>query len=400
MVVGPARAVVVLLAVCGTLACGGGRPEPAARVAALTAGASAVSEGDLVPSGAPLRLTFSTTMRTGSVRLLANQAALGLRWAGDRRSADLDSGAVRIGPVELTIAPGATDTGGRALSTWRLSFRSVFDAATHTVPLTAPALVQVPNDPAARDQAGLQAAAVVYEYVTEGGITRFTAIYTRAPDAIGPVRSGRLISFALTRHYRGMLFASGLSDGSAAVLRAQPVPHVFDTGGVYHRTGDRQPPNNLFTTGAEVRRAVDGASLTPAALPRGNVPIASGPAAPAVSVPEHGSTYAFDPATRTYTKQVDGRTLADAATGQPLRIQLLVVLHTTATPTGYVEDVNGQHGLDFDMGSGGRADFAFDGLLATGRWAAPDPAAPLQFRLDSGAAVTPPPLTWIDVIAG
>jgi hypothetical protein len=397
-VVGLARAVLVLVTAVAALACGGGQPAP--RVVALIAGTSAVSDGDLVPTGALLRLTFSTAMRTGSVRLLADQAPLGLRWADDRRSAALGSGALRIGPVELAIAPGAVDAGGRALGTWRLAFRSVFDAAPQTVPLRAPALVQVPNDPAARDQAGLQAAAIVYEYLTEGGITRFTAIYEHAPDAIGPVRSGRLISFALTRHYGGMLFASGLSEGSAAVLRAHPVPYVFDSGGVYHRTGDRAPPNNLFTTGAEVQRALDGASLTPRGLPRGPVPIASGPVALAVDVSEHASTYAFDRATRTYTKQVDGRTLMDAATGQPLRIQLLVVLHTTATPTGYVEDVNGQPGLDFDMESGGRADFAFDGLQATGRWTAPDPAAPLHFRLDGGAMVTPPPLTWVDVVTG
>ena len=181
--------------------------------------------------------------------------------------------------------------------------------------------------------------------------------------------------------------------------RARPVPHVFDTGGdVFHRTDDRLPPNNLFTGGAQVQRAVESASLTPAGLPRASVPIASGPAAPAVDVSEHGSAYAFDPATRTYTKQVDGGTLTDAATGQPLRIQLLVVLHTTATPTGYVEDVNGQQGLDFDVESGGRADYVFDGLQATGRWSSPGPDMPLQFWLDGGATVTPPPLTWIDVV--
>ena len=377
-----------------------GRPAAAPRVVALTTDSgAAVSEGALVPARTPLRLTFDAAMNTASVGLLANRAPLGLRWAPGGRSADLDVGALPIGPVELAVAPGGRDAAGHALAGWRLAFTTIFAVQTHTVPLPALALVQVPNDPAARDQAGLQSAAIVYEYLTEGGITRFTAIFARAPDAIGPIRSGRLISFALTRHYRGLLLASGLSEGSAAVLRANPVPHVFDTGGgVFHRTGDRQPPNNLFAGGPQVQRAVEGASLARFALPPGAVPVRSGPAATAVVVPEHGSAYAFDPATRTYTKRVDGTTLTDAATGQPLHVELLVVMHTTATRTSFVEDVNGLPGLDFDMESGGRAEFAFDGLQATGRWSSAGAGEPLRFELDGGEVVTPPPLTWIDVV--
>jgi DUF3048 family protein len=49
----------------------------------------------------------------------------------------------------------------------------------------APLLVQVENISAARPQSGLQNAALVYEYVTEGGISRFSAIYTFAPSGRG-----------------------------------------------------------------------------------------------------------------------------------------------------------------------------------------------------------------------
>jgi hypothetical protein len=95
---------------------------------------------------------------------------------------------------------------------------------------------------------------------------------------------------------------------------------------------------------------------------------------------------------------VDGRTVVDTATSQPLRVQLLVVMHTTALPTSYVEDVNGQHGLDFDLQSGGRADFSFAGIQASGRWSSPSQGSPLRFELDGGGVITPPPLTWIDVV--
>lgn len=366
---------------------------------ALTTSAGAhVSDGELIPAGTPLRLTLNAEMDESSLRLLANGTPLGLSWAQDRRSAALDVASLHRGRVALSVAPGARDAAGHSLARWELAFSLIFGLPTHTVPLSAPVLVQIPNDPSARDQAGLQSAAMVYEYVTEGGVTRFTAIYTGAPDSVGPVRSGRLISFPLTRRYRGLLLASGLSEGSAAVLRSNPVPHVFDTGGgVFHRTG-RSSPNNLFTGGAAMQRAVSGASLPHVVLPAGKVPIQSGEGATSVSVPQHRSVYSFDRSTGTYTKQVEGRTPADAGTGQPLHIQLVVVLHTTASQTNFVEDVNGAHGLDFDMQSGGRAEFYFDGTQANGRWTSPGPNSALRFQLDSGATVSPPPLTWVDVV--
>src|SRR5205085_1275087 len=82
------------------------------------------------------------------------------------------------------------------------------------MPLSYPALIQIPNDPGAWDQSGLQSANMVFESVAEGGITRFTAVFQQVPDKVGPVRSGRLISLKLTRHYRGRLFLSGTSQGT------------------------------------------------------------------------------------------------------------------------------------------------------------------------------------------
>jgi hypothetical protein len=371
------------------------------RVLSLTTGTgAAVSDAAWLPAGTPLQLTFNTAMDTGSVGLLANQGPLGLTWGADGRSAALDVGPLHVGPVELALAPGGRSSGGRPLAPWRLALTLAYQVQVHTVLLQAPALVQVPNDPAARDQSGLQAAAMVYEYLTEGGISRFTAIYMGAPDAIGPVRSGRLISFALTRHYRGGLFASGLSAGSAGRLNADPVPHLFDTPGVYYRTRDRFVPDNLFISGASVQGVMAQSGVAPFALPAASLPAGSGPEAPTVSVPEHQSTYQYDAATGTYTKQVGPRTLADAATGQPLRIQLLIVMHTTATRTDYAEDVNGQPGLDFDMESGGRAELYVDGRQLAGHWSSPDRTSPLRFELEGGGVVNPPPLTWVDVVTG
>ncbi len=68
-------------------------------------------------------------------------------------------------------------------------------------PLAAPYLIQVENLNAARPQSGLSTADIVYEYETEGGISRFSAMFFSTPTAtIGPVRSARL---ATIKHLLG-----------------------------------------------------------------------------------------------------------------------------------------------------------------------------------------------------
>jgi len=355
-----------------------------------------------VPVNANLKVAFNTTMDQAATKILVNSQPIQLAWETDGRSATLSLKGIRPSAVEFSLAPGGHDTGGRPiLAAWKLTANIVFKINIHTIPLTRPALIQIPNDPAARDQSGLQAADVVYEYATEGGITRMTAIFTNAPDVIGPVRSGRLISFALTRHYSGMLFLSGLSAGSFARINADPVPSFFDTQGYFYRSRDRFAPNNLYINGPSVQRALDPSGHFPGVIKNGPVPITSGDGGASFTVPEHNSSYAVDAATGTYTKTEDGHLMGDAAVGQPLRIRLVVVMHTTATTTSYVEDVNGVHGLDFNMESGGRADFYYDGFHAAGRWSSPNRSTPFKFELDSGQVVNlPAGLTFVDVVRG
>lgn len=55
-----------------------------------------------------------------------------------------------------------------------------------------PLAVMIENHPDARPQVGLGEASIVYEAITEGGITRFMAVYgPNLPEKVGPVRSAR-----------------------------------------------------------------------------------------------------------------------------------------------------------------------------------------------------------------
>lgn len=359
-----------------------------------------IGDDSEVALGSGLTAVFNAAMDQAASGILVNGGPAELKWSTDGQSAAISTKDLRAGPVELAVAPGGRDLAGHSLSTdWKLRIHWVYQVKVATTELPSIALVQVPNDPMSRDQSGLQAADIIYEYATEGGITRFTALFTRAPDVVGPIRSGRLIAFKLTRHYQGVLFLSGLSEGSMARLRADTVPAIFDDDGFFYRTRDRVAPYNLYTGGKQLL-AADTKWWTniKSKLGSGSQP-AFPQDAPTLDVPEHSAHYAFDPITGTYSKSEQGHTFSDALVAQPLHIQMVLVLHTHATATNYVEDVNGARGLDFDLENGGRAEFYSGGKMATGKWAGTDRNAPLSYMTDDGKPlILPRGLVWVDVV--
>lgn len=63
-----------------------------------------------------------------------------------------------------------------------------------------------------RPQWGLSFADIVYEHYTEGGLSRFAALfYSKEAEVVGPIRSARLVDIQLVRMY-GALFAYGSAD--------------------------------------------------------------------------------------------------------------------------------------------------------------------------------------------
>ena len=367
-------------------------------VSAVLDSGAAVGDGAELPVGAALKLSFDQTMDPASVRVLANGSPLRLTWSPDRRSAALQAQGLKAGRLQLVLDRGH-DLAGHTAASWRLTATLVDAAVRGSVPLRAPALVQISNDVASRDQSGLQSADAVYEYLTEGGITRFTAVFSRAPDVVGPVHSGRLISLKLARHYRGMLFMSDLSRGSTARLSAEPVSTSLDVQDTFYRSTNRPALDNLFVTGSSMEQAEERVGVSPAAPASRSTPRIGGDPSREVTVSEHRSAYSYDAVSGSYSKVEDGHLLQDTATGTAVRIRLLVVLHTTAMQTSYAEDAAGHRGLDYDLDSGGPADFYLGGEHASGRWSGSDRQAPLGLFLADGTSVQlPAGLTWVDVV--
>ena len=369
------------------------------RVLSLTApGGVALADGGEIDPSTPLQLNFNDAMDQSTVNLTLGTKTAGLKWSADSKSAAISTVGIPSGPLDILLAPGAVDQTGHPLAVaFNLNTGVYYHDQEKTTALKFPALIQIPNDEYARDQNGLQAAGVVFEYVAEGGITRLTAIYQNAPAVVGPMRSSRFISLKIARHYKGLLFQSGESQATRSRAAGDPVPQFFDTVGYTYRTGTRYAPDNLMITGTAVRKAESQYGIAAFVVPKHRQVLAGGGAATKVSIPEHYSTYAYDAAFGTYQKTEEGHAYRDLTLKQPLRIEMLINLHTQVQLLD-VGDGHGAHIHDYNLDSSGKFDVYYKGRHFTGTWSATSAHAPITFKLSTGQALSlPPGLVWIDV---
>ena len=272
-------------------------------------------------------------------------------------------------------------------------------------PPLAPALVQVENLPAVRPQTGLQSADLVFEYLTEGGITRLTAVYfdLSGSGRIEPVRSARPISIVLVRAYGGVLFFSGASNQLLSQIQAENLAALSessDGGRYFTRDPGRSPPQNLTTTTEQLRQGVETSTLYRRYALRDGRPSGAGEALTRFSfrqTPSHSVAYAYSTA-NAYTYTTDTGPMADAATGQPLRIVNVVLVRVAHHDAGFT-DVNGAPAVVFDLQGTGPADIYTGGQHFSATWDLTSPTQPLRFvGPDGQPMLLPHGLTWIHLV--
>lgn len=111
-------------------------------------------------------------------------------------------------------------------------------------------MVSIENTPKARPQSGLCRAPIVYEFLVEGGITRFLALFwSDIPDKIGPIRSVRPYMIEIAQEYDALLLHAGASPDGFDMLDKTDFTNLDQiyNGKYYWRSQQRPNPHNLYT---------------------------------------------------------------------------------------------------------------------------------------------------------
>jgi len=109
--------------------------------------------------------------------------------------------------------------------------------------------VKIENTPTSRPALGITLADVVYETITEGGITRFNAIFqSEIPEAIGSVRSARNSDVSIVPQYDALFVFSGTNSLVWADLGRSTLSFLEEgtAGKSLYRIKHKSAPHNLY----------------------------------------------------------------------------------------------------------------------------------------------------------
>lgn len=281
------------------------------------------------------------------------------------------------------------------------------DATDETALRRRPLSVKIENSPASRPQLNLVKADVVYETITEGGITRFNAIYhSTLPKEIGPVRSARFSDLWIVPQYDGLFFFSGASSTVNSAVNRADLPNLSEDAGVtrpYYRSTTRSAPHNLIlVTGKAYAEAERRSYATSAALEPLQFDRRSSDATPSVTdvtIPfsqANTARWVYQPETGRYLRWNNGKVHNDVGTGKQIDADNVVVLWAKYSPKS--RDKGGSVTYDVELGGQGRVTILKDGQRFDGTWTAGREAPP-RFKDAEGRPIKlKPGRTWFQVI--
>ncbi len=121
-----------------------------------------------------------------------------------------------------------------------------------------PVAVMLDNHSAARPQAGLDQADVVYEILAEGNITRYMAVYMHDNgEIVGPVRSARRYFIDKAMEHDAIYLHAGGSPEAWEDIASLKIPSLdaMSLGHpVYWRENHRKMPHNIYGNLSEARK--------------------------------------------------------------------------------------------------------------------------------------------------
>ncbi|MBC7263269.1 MAG: DUF3048 domain-containing protein [Chloroflexi bacterium] len=273
-----------------------------------------------------------------------------------------------------------------------------------------PLHVRIGNDPQIRQwQAGLSQAEVVYEDIMDGWWdTRLTAVFlSEDPEALGPVRSARLVNLELAPQYDAALVHSGASDQIRWLISQSTIVDLdeFFHPRPYYYVQGRDWRGRLFTSAEAVRKElVTMGKEGPVAL-KGFVfspQLPAGDAASYIRIPYPKAAiveYRYDRESGRYMRYVQGEPHIDDNTDQAVGVENVIVQYVEHQATDIVEDSLGNTAIRIVLTGQGPVQIFRDGVVISGIWRR-DKETDFTQYLDADGNPIPlkPGHTWVQLV--
>jgi len=277
-----------------------------------------------------------------------------------------------------------------------------------------PIAVMVENELQARPQSGLNKASIVFEGITEGGITRFMAVYLQGePSVIGPIRSARPHFIYTAEGYDAVYAHCGESNEAEAVFNATPGIRNLDQlkGGVYATPFYREPRNGrllehtLYTSMSVLRETAKKLKWESDenGLPEfagGKMP-ATATACPGVNIkfsPAYRMSYKYDEAKGGYARSMDGKPHIDRESKEQLIVKN-VIIQNVEDERYTIFDPNDSTMKVLVVGSG-TGYFLTGGKMIPIKWEKSERNKLTKYTDEAGNPIPlQPGQTWVELVA-
>jgi len=200
-----------------------------------------------------------------------------------------------------------------------------------------PLAIIIENHPDARPQSGLTKASVVYEAITEGGITRFMAIFGPhdAPE-VGPIRSARSFFIDWASEYNAYYVHAGGATDALALLPKSPVFDLPHTNGYFNRIGRGgvASEHTLYSSTAKLRelatnRKYPSNNRTESLQFKDDAKLEERGTQATITVdfssPSYKVTWSYDKEKNDYSRSLAGTSHKDRTTSEQIKAKTIIV---------------------------------------------------------------------------
>lgn len=271
-----------------------------------------------------------------------------------------------------------------------------------------PTAIVINNIKAALPQYGISKADMIYEFETEGGITRMLAIFSDLTDvgSIGPIRSARTYFNNIVASYDiplvhcggGSSALKGKYDRTNLLEKWDHIDQVSHGSYFYRDTQRRQQgyayEHTLFTTGEKMINVLEKLNFNTVTeegvsydLQFSEDVSINGESANTVTVTFYGkktTSFTYDAATSLYKASQYGKNHIDAVSGDQLAYKNVLVIQAKQDR---IKD--GKYTRSYyDMIGEGKGYFACNGQMIPIKWERKTVTEPFSYTLEDGTPLT------------